>query len=135
MKKKRLQITVALAFAAVFSAQAQEVSDARVKEYAACQAWSYAVIKSSDRSEIPQDWAAWSFGLIGMGMASPFNDDWSPFREDARYQEQLRKIRESFGTAAPSARNPAYVAAYETCMNWVRSVKAELDEKVRKSRE
>jgi len=70
-----------------------------------------------------------------MGMASPFNDDWSPFREDARYQEELRKIRESFGTAAPSARNPAYVAAYETCMNWVRSVKAELDEQVRKSRE
>lgn len=74
----RARPVAAALVAVVFSVPVKAIDfGMHLEQVAACQAWSSAVIKSPEA--VPQEWVAWTYALMSTAVATPLNDDWSPF--------------------------------------------------------
>jgi hypothetical protein len=103
-----------LVLTAAVNAPARAVTGDEIKGFGVCQAWASAVYKSPD--SFPEDWKAWALGLQATGVASPMNDQWSPFRDNPAFQEALAAARKSLAKESPSAESPNHKQAYAACM-------------------
>jgi hypothetical protein len=110
----------ATCFALPATTAAPTLSDQEAKGFAACQAYSTAVLNAPD--SFTEEWKAWAIVVMSTALASPMNDDWSPFRDNPAYVEYLKRFRAEFETEAKSSASPAYVRAYEECMLLRRSL-------------
>jgi hypothetical protein len=99
------------------------MTDEEIKGFAACQAWATSVYKSPD--SFPEEWVAWTLGLQSTGIASPMNDEWSPFRSNPLFREALRTTREALAKEQASSDSPSYKQAHDICMTHVELLKRE----------
>ena len=108
----------------MFANGAAAVTDDELLGYANCQAWSSSILRST--TPVSEEWAASALMLQATAMATPLNDDWSPFKNDARYLRELERVRRAFGQEVPTELSPTHRYAHAVCMEHVKRVQEKL---------
>jgi hypothetical protein len=77
---------------------------------------------STPATPVPDEWVAWAFAVMATAIATPFNDDWNPLKDNPKYLEVLRETRASFELELLSGSSPSYQKAYAICRRHVQLV-------------